>query len=155
MLEGQQTLYDLDTWFGKTSPEPFPAKKARIFGPSLKKPPESRMVTPLYLDLRKGNGLIAEPLWEMDGLSLGDYTTRSFGEYPSAAVESRLWQILEAIVHPKYYLSAKACEGIARRAERRGKKLPRMLAEALCRQIAHHGEIIRVAKEAWESRKAA
>ncbi len=35
----------------------------------------------------------------------------------------------------KYYLSAKACEGILRRAERRGKELPPMLKEALEQQI--------------------
>lgn len=49
---------------------------------------------------------------------------------PSAAVESTLSQILEANVPKKYYLSAKACEGILRRAERRGKELPPMLKTA-------------------------
>lgn len=50
---------------------------------------------------------------------------------PSAAIESTLSQILEANVPKKYYLSAKACEGILRRAERRGKELPPMLKTAL------------------------
>jgi hypothetical protein len=58
--------------------------------------------------------------WETDGLSLGEYTTRSFGECPSVAVESRLSQILEDNPHPKYFLSAKACQGILRRAEKAG-----------------------------------
>jgi hypothetical protein len=47
-----------------------------------------------------------------------------------------LSQILEAEVLPKYYLSAKACEGILRRAERRGKELPPMLKDALEQQSA-------------------
>lgn len=55
---------------------------------------------------------------------------------PSAAVESTLSQILEANVPKKYYLSAKACEGILRRAERRGKELPPMLKTALEQQSA-------------------
>ena len=32
---------------------------------------------------------------------------------------------------PRYYLSPKACQGILRRAEKRGKQLPQMLKEAL------------------------
>ena len=56
---------------------------------------------------------------------------RNTGEYPSAAKESTLSQILEADAPKKYYLSAKACAGILRRAERRGKALPPMLREAL------------------------
>jgi hypothetical protein len=35
------------------------------------------------------------------------------------------------LVLPRYFLSRKACEGILRRAERRGKELPSMLLEAL------------------------
>ena len=57
------------------------------------------------------------------------------GEYPSADVESTLSQILEANAPEKYYLSAKACQGILNRAERRGKKLPQMLEEALMEGI--------------------
>ena len=68
------------------------------------------------------------------GPSHGAYLTRSFGESPSAAAESRLSQILEASAHPKYYLSEKACLGIVRRAERRGKELPPMLKAALLLQ---------------------
>jgi cytidylate kinase len=57
------------------------------------------------------------------------------GESPSADVVSTLSQILEANAPEKYYLSAKACEGILRRAERRGKELPAMLKTALEQQI--------------------
>lgn len=52
-----------------------------------------------------------------------------------AAVESTLSQILEVEVPKKYYLSAKACEGVLRRAERRGKELPPGLKTALEQMI--------------------
>lgn len=68
------------------------------------------------------------------GLLHGAFLMHSFGESPSAAAESRLSQILEENAHPKYFLSARACAGIIRRAERRGKELPTMLREALTMQ---------------------
>ena len=66
---------------------------------------------------------------------LGEYTMRSFGECPSVAVELRLSAILEDCPPPKYFLSAKACQGILNRAERRGKKLPEELEMALRVQV--------------------
>lgn len=78
---------------------------------------------------------------------------RNFGECPSAAVESRLSWILEAIVHPKYYLTDTACRGILRRANRRGKGLPPELQEALEYQAEHYPEIIRVLETVWEAQK--
>src|SRR5574344_2444865 len=134
ILKGQTNLFDPDTWSGKTSPEHSAPTKARTSGRSLKKPRELRTVTPMFLNLQTGNGQMPGASWETDGLSLGEYTTRSFGEAPSVAVESRLSQILEDNPHPKYFLSAKACLGILRRAERRGKELPPMLKTALIRQ---------------------
>jgi hypothetical protein len=41
---------------------------------------------------------------------------------------------LEENVPQKYFLSAKACQGILRRAEKRGKKLPEVLERALREQ---------------------
>ena len=76
----------------------------------------------------------ADASWETDGALLGVYSMHSFGESPSVAVESHLSQILEDTPHQKYYLSAKACQGILNRAERRGKELPEMLKTALERQ---------------------
>lgn len=58
----------------------------------------------------------------------------SFGECPKEENESRLSQILEDNPLPKYSLSAKACQGILRRAQNRGKALPNQLKEALIRQ---------------------
>jgi hypothetical protein len=65
----------------------------------------------------------------------------SFGEHPvslyhNGVGESHLSQILEDNPHPKYCLSAKACQGILTRASRRGKELPPMLKEALEQMVA-------------------
>lgn len=60
-----------------------------------------------------------------------DYGAISYNK-PNA--QRSLWQILESNVTAKYFLSRKACEGILRRAERRGKALPAML-EAALRQV--------------------
>ena len=139
-VEGQMSIFDLGIWSGKTSPEPLVRTKAKTFEWCLKKLQELRIKPPLYLDLRKGNGQTAEPSWEMGGALLGEYMTRSFGECPRDVKESRLSQILEETPHPKYCLSAKACQGILRRAEKRGKELPPMLKEALERQSASKNE---------------
>jgi hypothetical protein len=69
-----------------------------------------------------------------DGVLLGEFTMRSFGECPREENASLLSQILEDSPHPKYSLSAKACIGILNRAERRGKQLPQELKAALIAQ---------------------
>ena len=69
--------------------------------------------------------------WEEDGAWLGECMTRNTGECPNVAVESRLSQILEATPQEKYSLTAKACLGILRRAERRGKELQEPLKTIL------------------------
>src|SRR3990167_2900398 len=61
----------------------------------------------------------------------GEYLTQDTSESPSAAVESTLSEVLETSVPQRFYLSPKAAAGILRRAERRGKKLPRRLEQAL------------------------
>ena len=67
---------------------------------------------------------------------LTEFLTLNTEEFPSVAVESTLSSILEVNVPDKYYLSVKACEGILRRAERRGKELPETLQVALEQMIA-------------------
>ena len=52
-------------------------------------------------------------------------------ECPSDVVVSFLWQILQAIVPSRYCLSNKACRGILRRSEERGKPLPEDLERVL------------------------
>lgn len=70
------------------------------------------------------------------GALLTELSTLSTGEYPNVDVESTLFLILEDNVPEKYYLSRKACEGILRRAEKRGKQLPQMLKDALMYMLA-------------------
>lgn len=77
-----------------------------------------------------------------DGALLTGFSMRNTGESPNAAVESTLSSILQVNVPETYYLSARACEGILRRAERRGKQLPAILKEALEQQIARASETV-------------
>lgn len=95
----------------------------------------------MYLCLKKENGSTPDVSWATVSVLPGDSMTLNFGESPSVARESTLLQILEANVPEKYYLSAKACAGILRRAEKRGKELPKMLKDAL-------EEVVRL--DVWE-----
>lgn len=72
--------------------------------------------------------------WAMGIQSLGEHLTLNIGECPKEESVSTLSQILEETPHRKYYLSVKACLGILRRAEKRGKQLPEILRQALIRQ---------------------
>ena len=74
---------------------------------------------------------------ETDGLWHGDSLTLNIGEFPNAERESLLSQILEDNVPQKYYLSARACQGILVRASRRGKPLPELLEQALLGMIEY------------------
>jgi site-specific DNA-cytosine methylase len=91
--------------------------------------------------------------WEDDGALRGECSMRNTGESPNVAVESRLSQILEATPHGKYCLSAKACQGILRRAERRGKYLPPVLKAVLLTQ-SESGEDATEAEEVCPSLQA-
>ena len=140
IMAGQVSLFDQDTWCGRTSQEHCPQTKAKTSGASSKKPQGSLKKMPLYLDLRKKDGTIQEPLWETGGALLGEYMMHSFGESPNEERESHLSQILEEQVPPKYSLSAKAALGILNRASKRGKELPEILKEALENQVQKNGD---------------
>ena len=123
-------------WSGKMSPElSAPTKVRTSEQSSTKRSKLSARKPPLFLSLNT-DGLQPDalPMWGDNGALLGEFSTRSFGECPSVESASRLSQILEVSPHPKYFLSAKACRGILRRAERRGKPLPPILRAALERQ---------------------
>lgn len=68
-------------------------------------------------------------------VQLGEKWTLNIGEYPSEERGCTLFTVLEMTVPDKYYLSAKACCGILRRAKQRGRTLPPTLEEALKQQI--------------------
>jgi hypothetical protein len=87
------------------------------------------------LDLTEGYGdLLGEFYWEEISPWRGASSTLNTGACPKDAVASSLLQILQAGVPSKYYLSAKACLGILRRADERGKELPAQLKFALMAQ---------------------
>ena len=67
-------------------------------------------------------------------ISLGSFTTLNTSARHSGAGVCFLSAILEENVPEKYSLSPKACAGILRRAERRGKDLPPLLKAALVQQ---------------------
>ena len=159
-LEGQESLFDRDTWFGRTFLGLIVPTEERISPPCWKKLSASQSQPLLFLDCRTSrSGQKPEESSEMDGASRGERTTPNTGEFPSADGESAWWltltgipqgtsylnvsekpnvpvdtklsQILEENPDPKYNLTPKACAGILRRAERRGKKLPEALKTAL------------------------
>lgn len=80
---------------------------------------------------RGADGAKPEQSLETDGLWLGDSLTLNIGEFPNVENVSLLSQILEGNVPQKYYLSARACQGILARASRRGKPLPDILRQAI------------------------
>ena len=114
----------------------------------------------LFLDCRTSRGgQNREGTSATDGALLGEHTTPNTGvcrsadgvsawwltltdtpqgtsslnvsEEPNIPVHAKLSQILEENPDPKYNLTPKACAGILRRAERRGKKLPEALKTVL------------------------
>ena len=136
VVEEQVSLFAPDSWCGRTSQEPLAQTKAATSGPSSKRRSGSQSRTPpTFHCLQKESGRWLTAGTGMAGPSPTEFSTRSFGECPSAVVESRLSQILEDMPHPKYSLSDKACAGILRRAARRGKNLPLELEQALLTQM--------------------
>jgi hypothetical protein len=132
---------------GKMYPEHSAAIKAETSLQSSKR--SRKLPTPTYMCLNLkarqtdlfGNTQVK--LWETAGPLHGEQWTLNTGEYPSAVVESTLSQILQANAPEKYYLSARACQGILNRAERRGKKLPEMLEAALMEVVLlSHGQTV-------------
>ena len=66
-------------------------------------------------------------------LCRGLFLTQSFSEYRKDGAACLLADVLEKTgeVASRYFLSRKACAGILRRAEKRGKKIPEQLKAAL------------------------
>ena len=148
--EGQVTWSDLGLWSGKTCPEPSAATKGETLRQSSKRSSASQNRKPPILKCLKKAGQLGGDTtmkWEDDGAWLGECMTRNTGESPNAAVVSRLSQILEETPQEKYSLSAKACQGILRRAERRGKDLPKLLKQVLLMQSGSGGAVMGVSHD--------
>ena len=138
----QVTWSDLGLWSGKTCPEHSAATKDKTSRQSSKRSSASQSRKPPILKCLKKDGQLGGATtmkWEDDGAWLGECMTRNTGESPNVAVVSRLSQILEETPQEKYSLSAKACQGILRRAERRGKDLPETLKAVLLMQSESGG----------------
>lgn len=135
----QQQINFLDLPCGKTSlgPSVQPAEKTSAQSSSRSVPSAIRPV--MFLDLRMGYGNLLGAYWETTTVLPGGHTTRSSGECPSVVRESTLSQILDLNAPEKYCLSATACAGIVRRAQKRGKQLPDMLRDALMEVINQAG----------------
>lgn len=136
----QMSLFDQDMPCGRMYPELSAQTKEKTSESCSKSSAKSKTKMPIFLNLLGGGGALLEPLWETGIPSLGECSTLVFGESPSVAEESGLWQILQAGAPLKYYLSEKACRGVLRRAERRGKELPTILKTALEQQIKRWGK---------------
>lgn len=119
---------------GKMSPARSVQTKEPTSRPSSKRSSVSSNRPLRCLCLITDGGHTLTSTWETDGAWLIELSTRNISECPNAAAESTLSQILQADVPEKYYLSAKACQGILRRAAARGKELPEMLKTALEKQ---------------------
>lgn len=133
---------DLDSWSGKTSPELLPQTAAEDF----------RAVLEETVRIADENALIPRPAngggWHTSGCIMGNGYSIAW-----RVLDAQFWGVPQrrrriALVagfggqaHPKYSLSAKACRGILRRAERREKVLPTVLRIALESQIAAESQV--------------
>ena len=133
-------MFDLDLASGRTCPVLSPADEtpkreksgqAKTSGSSSSRFSKLKNHTFMLLDLRPGAGNMLGPYWEYDPVWPGSFGTLNTSECPSDVVVSFLWQILQAIVPSRYCLSNKACRGILRRSEERGKPLPEDLERVL------------------------
>ena len=70
----------------------------------------------------------------------GEFSILNISAWPNDASVCSLSQVLEKNCPRKYFLSSRACAGILRRAEKRGKVLPMQL-EAALRAVANGGMI--------------
>jgi len=81
--------------------------------------------------------------WQSAGMAWGgECLTVKALDLPSDANVCLLSQVLEHHVDARYFLSPKACAGIIRRAEARGKVIPEPLRSALVLTSAMHSEQI-------------
>ena len=133
--EGEQaSMFVPASYAGKMCREPSPAEsgRARTSASSWRRSSELSAIPFMSLDLTPGRGnLLGEYCWEMISPYVGDAWTLNTGVSPRDARGSSLSQILEEDPSTKYYLTAKACSGILRRAFERGKALPKKLERAL------------------------
>ncbi len=115
--ESQQTENILRSSSGKMYPVSSQQTADLILKPCLKKSQR-----PKFQCLQVENGLVQEWSEAESVRYAGESLTLNISECRNDAEESFLSQILQADAPPKYYLSARACQGILRRAAAKEKK---------------------------------
>ena len=134
-FEGDQvSLFDQDTSAGRTyqAASAQARRTGRISGLSWRKLLDYIAPDYQFLDLSADAGnLLGQSEWTIRSALHGGCWLRNSGPSPRDAIESFLSQILQAHPPKKYYLTTAACLGILRRAEERGKPLPKALDTAL------------------------
>ena len=95
------------------------------------KPCLKRSQKPKFQCLLLENGQTPEWCEATELVSLGRYLIPNTSVFVRDAKEFTLSQVLEPDAPAKYFFSKKACEGILRRAAKRGKELPTLLKKAL------------------------
>ena len=134
-FEGEQaSLFAPDAFAGKMfqSASAQARRTGRISGLSWRKLLDYIAPDYQFLDLSSDAGnLLGQYEWTTRSALHGGCWLRNTGPSPRDAIESFLSQILQAHPPKKYYLTTAACLGILRRAEERGKPLPKALDTAL------------------------
>lgn len=134
-FEGEQaSLFAPDTFAGRMSQAASAQARrtGRISGLSWRKLLDYIAPDYQFLDLSSDAGnLLGQYEWKIRSALHGGCWLRNTGPSPRDAIESFLSQILQAHPPKKYYLTTAACLGILRRAEERGKPLPKALDTAL------------------------
>jgi len=134
-FEGEQaSLFAPDTFSGRMSQAASAQARrtGRISGLSWRKLLDYIAPDYQFLDLSSDAGnLLGQYEWTIRSALHGGCWLRNTGPSPRDATESCLSQILEDHPPKKYYLTTAACLGILRRAEERGKPLPKALDTAL------------------------
>ncbi len=112
---------------GKTSQESSVPRTTRLAASLLGLPVKST-----HSSHQGANGRTLVLCLDPRGQSAGASSTPNISEWPNAAAVCSLSQVLErGSIPARFYLSPKACAGILRRSDKRGKELPTPLHHAL------------------------
>ena len=122
---------------GKTCQPSCPLSMGRITAASSKASSASKTPRQMFLCRKADAGCTRARSWATVILSPGASSTpRRVGASHRDGNEYLLSSILMDNVPERFSLSPKACQGILRRAEKRGKELPEVLKVALERQAS-------------------
>ena len=122
---------------GKKCRAPCPRRMGTTSGKSSKASSASKTPKQMFLCLTAASGCQPARSWETIILSPGESSMpRRAGESHKDGNVYLLSSILMDNVPDRYSLSPRACQGILRRAAKRGKELPEVLKKALERQAS-------------------